>query len=77
MKLKAESGYTNICLICFLLKIVSTKRCSIAVAFQLCFTALEYAVSRAEVNQDGLKINVTHQLLVYSDDVNTGVLIIP
>ena len=32
--------------------------------------ALEYAIGRVEVHQDGLKLNGTHQLLAYADDVN-------
>jgi hypothetical protein len=31
--------------------------------------ALEYVIRRVQVNQGGLKLNSTHQLLVYSDDV--------
>ena len=33
--------------------------------------ALEYAISGFQINQDGLKLNGTHQLPVYADDVNT------
>jgi hypothetical protein len=33
--------------------------------------ALEYAIRRAQANQDDLKLNGTHQLLVYADYVNT------
>jgi hypothetical protein len=33
--------------------------------------ALEYIVWRVRVIQDGLKLNSTHQLLVYADDFNT------
>jgi hypothetical protein len=31
---------------------------------------LEYAIRRVQVNQDGLKLNGTHQRLVYVNDFN-------
>ena len=32
--------------------------------------ALEYAIRRVQISQDGLKLKGTHQLLAYADDVN-------
>ena len=32
--------------------------------------AFQYSIRRVQVNQNALKLNGTHQLLVYADDVN-------
>jgi len=42
-------------------------RCFIAIVFN---SASEYAIRRVQVNQNELKLNGTHQLLVYVDEVN-------
>ena len=34
--------------------------------------ALEYAIRRVQVNQDGLKLNSTHHFLAYADDLLGG-----
>jgi hypothetical protein len=34
--------------------------------------ALEYAIRKVQINQVGLKLNGTHQLLAYADYVSTG-----
>jgi hypothetical protein len=31
---------------------------------------LQYAIKRVQINQDGLKVKGTHQILAYADDVN-------
>jgi len=33
--------------------------------------ALEYDIRRAQVNQKGFKMNVTHQILLYANNVDT------
>ena len=48
-------------------KKISTQTCSIAIAFQLC---LGVCHQEGSGKQDGLKLNSTHQLLVYANDVN-------
>jgi hypothetical protein len=40
--------------------------------YRHCFSTLLWsnAIKKVQVNQDGLKLNGTHQLLAYADDVN-------
>ena len=37
--------------------------------------ALEYAIRRVQVNQDGLKLSGTHQLVAYANDVGECLLL--
>jgi hypothetical protein len=41
-----------------------------ALSSLLCNFALKYAIRRFQANQDGLKLNGIHQLLIYTVDVN-------
>jgi len=69
MKPIAESGYASICLTGFLVR--NDLKQGDALSPLLFIFALEYATRRVQVIQDGLKVNGTHQLLVYVDYVNT------
>jgi hypothetical protein len=41
-----------------------------ALSLSLFKFALEYGIRRVQVHQEGLKLNDTHQFLVYADGVN-------
>jgi hypothetical protein len=57
----------NTCLIRFLLKWSKRSKYFFAIDFQFCF---KHAITKVQENQVGLKLNGTHQLLVYADYVN-------
>jgi hypothetical protein len=41
-----------------------------ALSSVLCNSVVEYGIRKVQENQVGLKLNGTHQLLVYADDIN-------
>jgi len=62
MKPVAESGYAKICQACLTQRDVLSPLLS--------NFALENAIRRFQITQDGLKLNCIHQLLVYVGNVN-------
>jgi len=66
MKRVAEYDYANICLF----PIRNGLKQGDTLSPLLLSFALEHVIRRVQVNQDGLKLNGTHPLLVYADGVN-------
>jgi hypothetical protein len=73
IKICLNETYSKVCISKHLsdtfpiLKWSKTRRCFIAIVFNF---VLEYAIRKVQENQVGLKLNGTHQLLIYIDDVN-------
>jgi hypothetical protein len=67
MKQTVQSIQVNICAIAFLSKWFKTWSCFNAMTFNF---ALEYVILKVKESQVGMGLNGTHQLLVYTDDVN-------
>jgi hypothetical protein len=61
-----EFAWANICWTCFVLECFETRRCFIAIVFQLC---LSICFRRVQENQDSLKLNGAHQHPFHADGV--------
>jgi hypothetical protein len=68
MKHTVLSIYANICQITFLSKMVLNKE-NVLLPLFMNF-ALQCVIRKVQLSQMGLKLNGTHQLLAYADDVN-------
>jgi len=69
MKLIAESVQANICLTCSLLRMLGNKEMVYRHCISTCFTACHKTF---QVQEDGLKLNGKHNLLVYAGDILGG-----
>ena len=74
IKMCLTEMYSTVCVVKNLsdmLPIRNSLKQGVALSSLLFNFAVQYVIRRVHVNQDGLKLNGTHQLLVYANDVST------